>query len=218
MVHPGSDQLTGVVEVDETLFSGPEPGRHGHGALGKALVAVAVEQRGSGLRRCRPQTIEDATCRPVARVPARPRPARADRDQRRLAQLPARVRGPVQAPPRARLPILHRIASLAKLWLRGTHRGAVKPAHPQAYLDLFRFHFRRRRSRSRGMLLYRPFEQAIQASPGTYRSLVAAPSTGHRNPAPGPGKRMRSRTPAGEPLDQPSYDSITTRTRRPQSV
>ena len=61
MVRPGRDRLTGVVEVDETYMGGPEPGRSGRGALGKSLVAIAVEQRGRGIGRCRMQLIPDAT-------------------------------------------------------------------------------------------------------------------------------------------------------------
>jgi len=60
MVRPGRDRLSGVVEVDETYMGGPEPGRSGRGALGKTLVAIAVEQRGRGIGRCRMQPIPDA--------------------------------------------------------------------------------------------------------------------------------------------------------------
>ena len=60
------------------------------------------------------------------------------------------------------LPAVHRVAALAKRWLLGTHQGAVKPAHMQAYLDEFTFRFNRRHSRSRGMLFYRLLEQSVQ--------------------------------------------------------
>ena len=53
------------------------------------------------------------------------------------------------------LPGVHRIASLAKRWLLGTHQGAVDSAHLPSYLDEFVFRFNRRCSRSRGMLFYR---------------------------------------------------------------
>lgn len=43
MVVPGRDLLAGRVEVDETILGGPEPGVRRRGALGKVLIAVAVE-------------------------------------------------------------------------------------------------------------------------------------------------------------------------------
>jgi len=103
MVRPGRDRLTGVVEVDETFLGGPEPGRRGRGALGKTLAAVAVEQRGRGSGRCRAQRRRQGG--DAARVPAGPRPARRDRDHRRMGQLRACVRGRVRASPRAGGPV-----------------------------------------------------------------------------------------------------------------
>lgn len=82
------------------------------------------------------------------------------------------------------LPAVHRVAALAKRWLLGTHQGAVKPAHLQAYLDELTFRFNRRHSRSRGMLFYRLLEQSVQSEPRTYRSLVADSGAGTRRPQP----------------------------------
>ena len=45
---------------------------------------------------------------------------------------------------------VHRVASLLKRWLLGTHRGKVSPEHLDAYLNEFTFRFNRRRSRRRG--------------------------------------------------------------------
>lgn len=76
------------------------------------------------------------------------------------------------------LPGVHHGASLAQRWLLSTHQGGVKPGHIQAYLDEFAFRSNRRRSRTRGMLFYRLLEQAVQAPPRTYRSLVVEPGSG----------------------------------------
>jgi hypothetical protein len=70
------------------------------------------------------------------------------------------------------LPGVHRVASLLKRWLIGTHRGAVKPAQLEHYLDEFVFRFNRRTSRSRGLIFYRLLEQAVQADPITYRQIA----------------------------------------------
>jgi hypothetical protein len=71
-------------------------------------------------------------------------------------------------PAHASLPGVHRVASLLKRWLLGTHHGAVDPRHVDYYLDEFVFRFNRRSSRSRGMLFYRLMEQAAVAAPVTY--------------------------------------------------
>jgi len=74
------------------------------------------------------------------------------------------------------LPGVHRIASLAKRWLMGTHQGAVDSAHLPSYLDEFVFRFNRRRSRSRGMLFYRVLELAVAHGPVRYQDLVMSQS------------------------------------------
>ena len=42
---------------------------------------------------------------------------------------------------------MHRVASLAKRWLLGTHQGSVGDAPVAGYLNEFAFRFNRRRSR-----------------------------------------------------------------------
>ena len=60
MIRPGREQLGGLVEVDETTLGGPKPGKRGRGAAGKALIAVAVEDKGiEGFGRIRMQRIPD---------------------------------------------------------------------------------------------------------------------------------------------------------------
>ncbi|WP_416888134.1 IS1595 family transposase, partial [Microbacterium sp.] len=46
------------------------------------------------------------------------------------------------------LPGVHRVASLVKRWLAGTHQGSAGTEHLQEYLDEFEFRFNRRTSRS----------------------------------------------------------------------
>jgi len=62
MVRPGRDRLSGVVEVDETYVGGKKPGKRGRGAEGKALVGIAVEDKGEeGIGRIRLLHLEDAS-------------------------------------------------------------------------------------------------------------------------------------------------------------
>jgi hypothetical protein len=85
------------------------------------------------------------------------------------SQRAARARGD---DPGELLPGVHRVASLAKRWLLGTHQGSVEEAHLQSYLNEFVFRFNRRRSRSRGMVFYRVHELAVAHTPVRYRELV----------------------------------------------
>ncbi|MDA9983074.1 transposase, partial [Gammaproteobacteria bacterium] len=60
---------------------------------------------------------------------------------------------------------VHRIASLLKRWILGTHQGSVSVEHLQAYLEEFTFRFNRRTSRSRGLIFRRLLEQAVVTDP-----------------------------------------------------
>ena len=71
------------------------------------------------------------------------------------------------------LPAVHRIASLAKRWLLGTHQGSVDHAHVAGYLNEFVFRFNRRRSRSRGMVFYRVLELTVGHNPVRYKEMIA---------------------------------------------
>jgi hypothetical protein len=53
MVRPGRELLSGRVEVDECYIGAPEEEMRGRGTADKALVVVAVEEKGSGIGRIR---------------------------------------------------------------------------------------------------------------------------------------------------------------------
>ena len=63
-------------------------------------------------------------------------------------------------PAHVSMPGVHRVSSLLKRWILGTHQGSVVPAHLQSYLEEFTFRFNRRTSRSRGLVFRRLLEQA----------------------------------------------------------
>ena len=100
------------------------------------------------------------------------------------------------------LPGVHRVASLAKRWLLGTHQGSADDAHLASYLGDFVFRFNRRRSRSRGMVFYRVLELAVAHEPVRYRDLVLNPQP-KKNPPRPPGARGKppslERPPAKRP-------------------
>jgi len=77
---------------------------------------------------------------------------------------------------------VHRVASLAKRWLLGTHQGYVDTAHLPSYLNEFVFRFNRRHSRSRGMVFYRVL--AVGHDPVRYKDIVAGDRPRKTSPTP----------------------------------
>ena len=69
------------------------------------------------------------------------------------------------------MPEVHRVASLLKRWLLGTHQGAVSHDQLDYYLDEFTFRFNRRHSHHRGLLFHRLLEQAVATDPHPYKTL-----------------------------------------------
>ena len=100
------------------------------------------------------------------------------------------------------LPGVHKVSSLAKRWLLGTHQGSVEEAHLPAYLNEFAFRFNRRRSRSRGLVFYRVLELAVAHEPVRYSELIAnsRPSAAPRRP---PSSRGRPPSLERPPADRP---------------
>ena len=80
-------------------------------------------------------------------------------------------------PAHVSMPGVHRVASLLKRWLIGTHQGAIQSKQLDYYLDEFTFRFNRRTSRSRGLLFYRLLEQAVVAQPVTYAQIADSRAT-----------------------------------------
>ena len=70
------------------------------------------------------------------------------------------------------MPGVHRIASLLKRWILGTHQGSVSDEHLQAYLEEFTFRFNRRTSRSRGLVFRRLLEQLVVRAPVSESELI----------------------------------------------
>jgi transposase-like protein len=217
LVRPGRERLFGTVEVDETFIGGEEPGLRGGRAKGKkSLVGVAVElKEPKGYGRCRMALLADASATSLrgflADHVAPGATVITDGWQGyhgigelgyghdRRSQRAARARGEDTG---ELLPGVHRVASLAKRWLLGTHQGSVDPAHLASYLDEFVFRFNRRRSRSRGLVFYRVLELAVAHEPVRYRDLIVDPQP-KRNPPPGPSGRGHPRSLERPPANRP---------------
>jgi transposase-like protein len=189
MVRPGRDRLSGQVEADETYVGGAEEGVHGREMVGKALVAIAAEEDGRGIGRIRLRRIADASAASLeafVRETVEPGSLVHTDGWEGYAGLPGHgyrhkvtvLRGKSR-PASHLLPRVHRVASLLKRWLLGTHQGAVSHEYLDYYLDEFTFRFNRRTSRSRGKLFYRLLEQAVAADPIPYRTIVEAAWAGN---------------------------------------
>jgi transposase-like protein/ribosomal protein L37AE/L43A len=184
MVRPGRERLSGRVEVDES-FIGALGGAEGRSTATKALIVVAVEEAGRGMGRIRMRRIPRASAENLdAFIHDAIEPGSEIHtdgwhgyDHIKGHGYPHRVtylRGDHELAV-AQLPRVHRVVSLLKRWLLGTHQGAVSQAHLDDYLDEFTFRFNRRRSRHRGKLFFRLVQQAVTVDPVPYRRLVQRP-------------------------------------------
>lgn len=181
MVRPGRDRLGGLVEVDESYVGGEKSGKRGRGAEGKALVAVAVEDKGDqGIGRIRMAVIPDASGKSLVGfikasvvegssvrtdgwsgyngVSAAGYDHVVERKDARVGDRPSKL--------------VHLAVSLLKRWLLGTHQGAVSHEHLPYYLDEFVFRFNRRTSTHRGLLFFRLLQNAVVGEPLPYKSMV----------------------------------------------
>jgi transposase-like protein len=217
LVRPGRERLSGTVEVDETYIGGEEPGLRGGRAKGKkSLVAIAVEVREPrGIGRCRMAIVADgsaASLHPFVVDHVEPGATvitdawagyrgidKLGYTHERRSQRATRARGD---DPHELLPAVHRVASLTKRWLLGTHQGSVDDAHLPAYLDEFVFRFNRRTSRSRGLVFYRLLELAVGHEPVRYRDLILDPRP-KTNPPTAPGGRGHPPTLERAPANRP---------------
>ena len=185
MIRPGRSPLVGNVEVDETLIGGKEHGgKRGRGAGRKAIVVIAVEVLDPmGFGRVRMQRIPDMSgeslipfvCKnvePNSTVITDCWKGYNLLKEHNFTHKKINL-SESEDPAHVHLPGVHRIASLLKRLLLGTHQGAVSPKHLDYYLDEYTFRFNRRTSRVRGLLFYRLLEQAVSISPMQYRQIVA---------------------------------------------
>jgi transposase-like protein len=174
MVRPDRDRLTGVIEVDETYVGGKKPGKRGRGASGKAIVGIAVEDKGpEGLGRIRLWHLEDvagASLVPFVQAIAEPGSVIRTDDWSGYNDLTGNGFHH-EVVSSNDLKLAHLVAALMKRWLLGTYQGAVRPSHLVYYLDEYTFRFNRRSSTFRGKLFYRIVQQAMLVDPAPAATL-----------------------------------------------
>ena len=140
MVNVEHKQLSGDVEVDETLIGGVQQGGKRGRDTTKSVVAIAVEiKQPQGFGRVRMRHVPDASgdsLLPFVRDVVAPG-AMVFTDgwggYNRLPENGSTRRVTVLSssgdPAHVLMPGVHRVASLLKRWILGTHQGAVVPDH-----------------------------------------------------------------------------------------
>ena len=189
MVRSSRESLSGDVEVDETFVGGvDEGGKRGRGT-NKEIVVIAVEiKHPKGFGRIRMRHVDDASAcslEPFVREMIAPGSTICTdgwNGYNGLSMGYVHHQTPLSStndPAHVVMPGVHRIASLLKRWLLGTHQGAFSVNHLQSYLEEFTFRFNRRTSSSHGQLFRRLLEQAVATQPVTQADTLHGY---HKNP------------------------------------
>jgi Zn ribbon nucleic-acid-binding protein len=171
MVRSHSEPLGPFVQMDEALVGG-KGGPH------KQLVLVAAEANGR-VRLAHAENNDAGTLQQFAGDAIGPQAhvttdGHAGYSQTSLDKRPhlAKVQTKAERRENDALQGCHWTASLLKRWLLGTHAGAVKPKHLQAYLDEFAFRHNRRKTNGVARIAARVIEQLVVREPRTMREII----------------------------------------------
>jgi len=188
-VNPDREKLIGKVEVDETFIGGKKEGKRGRGSKNKSLVVIAVEILKKGTGRIRLQVIPSASAKDLTQFIT----THIELGSRIITDGwtgYSRVSGKgyyhqiqrfeKKGNEEQMLPNAHRVASLLKRWLLGTHQNYVSPSRMQDYLEEFVFRYNRRKSNSRGLLFQRIMEQAVKHKPVKYQEIMSNSLAGEK--------------------------------------
>jgi transposase-like protein len=181
MVLSGRNKLQGIIEVDDVLVGGKAPGKRGRGAKGKSLIAVAVEIKGRKTGQVRLAKIPDASSdslkpfiedniEPSSTIITDGWPSYNELSTKGYEHKVQMLK--VSDGEEDVLPNVHRIASLLKRWLLGTHQSYVNKNKLDYHLDEYVFRYNRRTSTSRGLLFLRLIAQGVKTPPISYEKIV----------------------------------------------
>lgn len=188
-VNPDREKLIGKVEVDETFVGGKKEGKRGRGSENKSLVIIAVEILKKGTGRIRLQIVSTASAKDLTQFITtnielgstimtdgwKGYSGVSEKGYYHQIQRLEEKENKEQM-----LPNAHRVASLLKRWLLGTHQNYVSPSRLQNYLEEFVFRYNRRKSNSRGLLFQRIMEQAVKHNPVKYQEIMSNSIAGEK--------------------------------------
>lgn len=183
MVNSERTKLTGNVEIDETFIGGEEHGGKRGRGTDKNIVVIAVElDEHKGFGRTRMKCIHDASgdsllpfVREVISTGATIITDAWGGYNKVEEYGYKRVINNVSDSDdfaHVLMPGVHRVASLLKRWILGTHQGSVSDEHLQSYLEEYTFRFNRRNSKSRGLVFRRLLEFSVVASPVRQTDII----------------------------------------------
>jgi transposase-like protein len=171
MVRPDREPLRPFVQVDETLVGG-KGGPH------KELVLVAAEADGR-VRLAHADNNDEGTIKRFAdgQIAADARVVTDGHAGYNKQSLEERSHEAIVQTREERresdaLQSCHWTTSLLKRWLIGTHAGAVRPKHLQAYLDEFAFRHNRRKTVGVSRIAARVIEQLVAREPLPMRKII----------------------------------------------
>lgn len=178
-----------TVEVDETFVGGvTTKAAGGRSVHGKAVVGIAAQSRRSGVVKVRlarlPNTQRDTLTEFVLDNVARGSKVHTDAwggyndlGRYHYEHVITNMSSADALDAHVTMPAAHRVASLLKRWLLGTHQGGMSREQLDYYLDEFVFRFNRRSAKSRGLLFYRLCEGAVATEPRPYKALLTPQMT-----------------------------------------
>jgi Zn ribbon nucleic-acid-binding protein len=171
MVRSDSEPLGPFVQLDEALVGG-KGGPH------KQLVLIAAESNGR-VRLAHAENNDAGTLKhfadgEIATNTHVVTDGHAGYNEKSLDQRPHEAIVQTKAERRKADAVqgCHWTISLLKRWLLGTHAGAVKPKHLQAYLDEFAFRHNRRKTNGVCRIAARVIERLVARPPLTTRKII----------------------------------------------
>ena len=171
MVRSDSEPLGPFVQLDEALVGGK-------GGAHKQLVLIAAESNGR-VRLAHAENNDAGTLKhfadgEIATNTHVVTDGHAGYNEKSLDQRPHEAIVQTKAERRKADAVqgCHWTISLLKRWLLGTHAGAVKPKHLQAYLDEFAFRHNRRKTNGVCRIAARVIERLVARPPLTMRKII----------------------------------------------